>query len=253
MPGFFVDPADVEGERLVLRGAEARHATRVRRYAVGDSLEASDGQGAFYRVQITGLQEGLVECRIVAAESERGESSVRLLLVAALLKGQRFDFLIEKATEVGVDSVWPACAERSVVPNVSPRKVERWRRLAHEAAKQCGRTRTPLVADPVPLDEAMRRLAGETQQAFMAVPAAEAALEGGLGQGRLKRLGLCIGPEGGFSPAEEGMARELGFLSFGWGQRVLRAETAAVVLSGLLLHAAERANEAPSFADETND
>ena len=96
-----------------------------------------------------------------------------LLLVAALLKGQRFDFLIEKATEVGVDSVWPVCAERSVVQDVSPRKVERWRRLAHEAAKQCGRTRTPLVADPAPLGEAMRRLAGETQQAFMAVPAAE--------------------------------------------------------------------------------
>ena len=153
----------------------------------------------------------------------------------------------------GVDSVWPACAERSVVQNVSPRKVERWRRLAHEAAKQCGRTRTPLVADPVPLDEAMRRLAGETQQAFIAVPAAEGALEEGLGRGGFKRIGLCIGPEGGFSPAEEGTAGELGFLSFGWGQRVLRAETAAVVLSGLLLHAAERANEALFAAGETNE
>lgn len=252
MPGFVVDPTDVEGDRLLLRGAEARHAARVRRNEVGDELEISDGQGMYYRARIERLAEGQVECRILAAETERGESGVRLILVASLLKGQRFDLLIEKATEVGVDSILPARAERSVVQGASEHKVERWRRLAHEAAKQCGRTRTPAVEGPVPLAEAMRRLADETQRAFLALPASDKNLSQGLKQGGWSRLGMCIGPEGGFSPAEEGVADELGFLPFGWGERVLRAETAGIVLSGLLLHEAERANSMAIAASEAN-
>ena len=107
MPGFWVEPEDVGESRLVLRGDEAHHLTRVRRYGPGDEVEAVDGVGCCYRVRVERVAPGVVEAEILARLPEKGESPVRLVLAPALLKGQRFDFIVEKATEVGVAAIMP--------------------------------------------------------------------------------------------------------------------------------------------------
>jgi 16S rRNA (uracil1498-N3)-methyltransferase len=242
MPSFVVEPADISPPVLVLRGPEARHAVKVRRYGVGDVIEASDGDGTYYRARIEALVEDQVRCQILAVERERGESGVRVVLAAALLKGQRFDFLVEKATEVGVDTILPVCTKRCVALSGSGRKVERWRRLAREAAKQCGRTRTPDIEDPLSFTAAIQTLSERTERTFVALPAAPGGLEKGLSGGAYSQLGLCIGPEGGFAPEEEAEALELGLVAFSWGERILRAETAGAVLAALLIYEAERAD-----------
>ena len=112
--------------RLILRGDEAHHLTRVRRYGPGDEVEAVDGAGFCYRVRIERVAKGQVEAAIIARLPEKGESPVRLHLAPALIKGPRFDFVVEKATEVGVASIRPLLTERGVIRTGSERKLERW-------------------------------------------------------------------------------------------------------------------------------
>lgn len=242
MPGFLVHPGDVGEGILILRDEEARHLAKVRRHRPGDRIEAIDGEGGFFRACVVSVEKGKVVCRILESRRNQGESRVRLCLAPSLLKGHRFDFVVEKATEVGVDAIHPLVSSRGVVRSGSAGKVERWRRLAREAAKQCGRSRIPEVFPPVPLEEALDRLVGEADLVLVAAPSGGSGdLSALFAVRRPRRVGLLIGPEGGFSSGEIALARTAGAECFSWGDRVLRADTAGVVLSALLLHEAERA------------
>ncbi len=239
MGGFLVDPADVQDDTLVLRGEEAHHLARVRRHRQGEVVEVVDGAGNWYQVLIENLDRDQVRAQILDRQQDRGESPVRLTLAAALVKGQRFDFLVEKATELGVAELVPLLTERGVVRPGSEHKTARWEHLARAALKQCGRSRLPLVAAPTVLGTVVRSGVEEGQQVLLAVPTGGEKLRRCLEGRRAERLILAIGPEGGFSPGEVEAARRLGARIFSWGNRVLRSETAGMVLAALVLHEAE--------------
>jgi 16S rRNA (uracil1498-N3)-methyltransferase len=238
MAGFLVDPADVQGETLVLRGEEARHLARVRRHRPGEVVEAVDGAGHWYEVRIEALAPGEARCRVLARQQDRGESRVRLTLAAALVKGQRYDFLVEKATELGVAELVPLLCERGVVRPGSEHRPARWDHLARAALKQCGRSRLPRLTPPAPLEEAVQRGREEGAQVLLAAPAGGAPLRACLGA-PASRVVLAVGPEGGFAPAEVEAAQRRGAQVFSWGNRVLRSETAGIALAALVLHEAE--------------
>jgi len=241
MPSFLARPEDVGEDTLVLRGEEAHHLVRVRRHGPGDRVEVLDGNGVFFEVCIAAVEEEGVVCRIVARREEHGESPVRLCLAPALVKGQRFDFVVEKATEVGVESIAPLLAARGVARPGATSKVERWRRLARAAAKQCGRSRLPQILWPAPLEEILGRFAEEGRLGLMAIPGEKRpSLRGCLTGRQPRRLGLLVGPEGGFTPEEEAQAQTAGIERFSWGNRILRADTASIVLAALVLHEAEK-------------
>jgi 16S rRNA (uracil1498-N3)-methyltransferase len=241
MPGFWVEPEDVEEERLILRGAEAHHLSRVRRYRVGDRIEAVDGRGGFFQAEIVEIGKDRIVCRISARWTDRGESSVKLCLAPALIKGQRFDFIVEKATEVGVDSIAPLMTRRGVVRGGRERKEERWRRLAQAAVKQCGRSRLPRIRPPAELAAAIEELMAEGRTVLMGVPAGRGEAIGDvLRREKPGMLALLVGPEGGFAPEEEELAKEAGVRFFSWGSRILRADTASIVLAALVIHEAEQ-------------
>jgi 16S rRNA (uracil1498-N3)-methyltransferase len=237
MPAFWARPADVGQEELVLRGEEAHHLARVRRHRPGDLVEVIDGEGMLFRARVQAMEQDRVACRIVERLPEGGESRVRLCLAPALLKGTRFDWVVEKATEVGVDALWPLLSERTVVRPGD--RVERWQRLALEAAKQCGRARWPRIRAPLGLEQALEGMRAVCDLVLMAVAEEAPALGKCLEGKRPTRPGLFIGPEGGFSAAEQERARRAGVEFFTWGPRTLRADTAAVVLAALVLHEAE--------------
>lgn len=244
MAAFYSATELVSGDLLVLEGQEAHHV-RVRRYRAGDCIDVIDGCGAGYRARIEDLAPRRVTARVLERLAELGESPVRLHLAAAMLKGSRFDYVVEKATEVGVASITPLLGERVVArPAVGSGRLERWQRLATAAAKQCGRSRVPAVATPLTPAAAACRLRDACDPLLVAGPAQDgdlaAALAGGQPARQTTSVALFVGPEGGFEAGEVEALRQLGARFFSWGARTLRAETAAVVLSALVLDRAER-------------
>ena len=243
MAAFWVDGSDVADEQLVLRGEEAHHVHKVRRQQIGDTIDAIDGEGHWYRARLVEIGRDRVIADIVERDVDTGESAVRFVLAPALLKGQRFDFVVEKATELGVAAIWPTLSERGVARAGSDAKVERWQRLARAAVKQCGRSRLPELAPPQAFSAVVERLVECCDAVFMGALSERDALCGDVvGEGAVSSAGLLVGPEGGFSPGEIALAQDLGVRVFCWGERVLRADTASIVLSGLLLSACARSN-----------
>ncbi len=239
MPSFWVDPADVSADELMLRGTEAHHLRKVRRIRTGDRVWVVDGCGMRYEVTVVSFDVDTARCTISQRWKDWGESAVRLCLVPALIKGQLFDEIIEKATEVGVDSIRPLVAARSVVRPDSAAKVERWRRVARAAVKQCGRSRMPAVHMPAKLPQVLKALQDECRQLVMAAPDATGEpLELVLGCLPSRPLALFVGPEGGFVPEERLAVEAAGGVAFSWGSRILRVETACAVLSALVMHQA---------------
>lgn len=164
------------------------------------------------------------------------EPSAYVTLFAAVLKGDRQDWLIQKAVELGVSRIQPLLCARGVVKGSAPDRTERWQRIAREAAEQCERGIVPQVADPVPLERAtwggaMALICTERQgQPLLAVLQALQAHPG------IRRLAVFVGPEGGWTPEEVSALLARGALAVSLGPRVLRAETAALAaLAGLML------------------
>jgi 16S rRNA (uracil1498-N3)-methyltransferase len=226
----FLPPDRISGGRAALTD-DARHYLRdVLRLAPGATVEVFDGAGGAYDATIAaGFDALAVGPRRAAARAGR---AVALLL--ALAKGEKMDLVVQKATELGVASIAPFAAERSVVRlegDKGAERARRWRRIAEEAARQCGRADVPDVAAPVPLAAALAALPPGTAT-FVLHPggAPLAAAEGE--DGAAVAPAACaavIGPEGGLTKAEVDACERAGARRAGLGPRVLRAETAAIV------------------------
>jgi 16S rRNA (uracil1498-N3)-methyltransferase len=223
-----VPPEAVAHGRVSIDGPELRHL-RTFRLRVGDELVVFDGSGAEYAVRLVEIGRHRAHAAVLHVEHPAREASVCLVLAPALLKGPRMDTLVEKATELGVARLAPVLTER-VVAHGEHR--ERWERIVAAAAKQCGRTRLPVVAPPCPLaqrlaepEPALRLVAWEAERTTRITDlpaAADSAL-------------LVTGPEGGFSAEEIALVRRHGCRLVGLGARILRAETAAIVAAALCL------------------
>lgn len=246
MPSFWVEPGDLGDDQLVLRGEEVHHLA-VRRCRPGDELDVIDGEGEFLRVRLRSLEGGdEARCDILWRHRDRGESPVELRLAPALIKGQRFDFVVEKATEIGVARIDPMTTFRGVVSSPSENKLDRWQRLARAAAKQCGRSRVPRLGSPTSLAAIVAEYRRVCARVLMAVPGGggrELAelLDTGEARGSdAVGIGLLIGPEGGFTEEEEALVAAAGVALFSWGQSTMRSDTAAVVLAAMVLDCAAR-------------
>ncbi len=226
--GFFdgVEPGDV----VALKEGERHYVSNVLRMTEGDEVELFDGLGHV----ATGRLEDLEGGRVLIERLERldvGESPVEIVLFVAVPKGKRFDWLLEKATELGVRGIVPLQTERTVV-RIDDRKVarrmERWEAIVAGAARQCGRSRTPELYRPRGVREALEdpscgvHLAGLLSGDRQTV---EEALEGE----QPKRVGVWIGPEGDFTSGEAARLVEAGVRAVDLGPRILRVDTAAVV------------------------
>ena len=226
---FAIDRPAAVGDEMVLSGEEGRHA-KVRRLAVGEPVVLFDGAGHSWRGEVCGAGRDGVRVRVTAAQPDgAGESPLDLTLAVALLKSDKLDWVIEKATELGVSRLQPFASAHSLA-HPSANRVARWQQLARAAAKQCGRSLVPPVAPPCAFAE------------LLALPAAARLLLAGHGEtialaainlARPASLLLVIGPEGGFDARELNTARAAGCTLVGLGPRILRAETAAIAAVAL--------------------
>jgi 16S rRNA (uracil1498-N3)-methyltransferase len=239
-PVFLVEATDLAHDAIVLSGAEGRHAATVRRLAVGERVDVTDGAGLVAECVVTGAQRGQLELAVTARRVvPRPEPAV--VVVQAILKGERGPLAVELMTEVGADAVVAWAAERCVAHwqgDRGERSVARWRATAREAAKQSRRARLPEITGPVTIGEVTRM----TAAAALAVHLDPAAVEplGGLAVPPSGDIVVVVGPEGGVSPAEADALALSGAVRAHLGPTVLRASSAGAVAASVLLSRSAR-------------
>lgn len=232
MSQFLVDPSDLSPEdgRAILKGAEAHHLLRVFRARIGDRVDLFDAAGHRWRgrlLDVDGPSAVIGELQPLAT----GEAPVELVLLQSLLKGERWDWLIAKATELGAAAVVPVRSRRTVSAPKGDRtdaRLSRWTSIALAAAKQCERAKIPAVAEPRDLPGVLREL-GTPVSGQLRLVFAERRTGGALPRRELvRRVYLAVGPEGGWEPEELDACRDAGFIEMNLGPRVLRSETAGL-------------------------
>lgn len=238
-PRFFVSPDQFSNGRVDLPLAVTQQLQQVLRRKAGDSIIVLDNSGWEYEVELLHLDRRAGEGEVKQKRPALPEPKLKLHLYPALLKGEKLEWLLQKGTELGIAGFCPVVCQRSLVKEVSPTKIERWQRIIQEAAEQSGRGRLPSLAAPLFFEHAWEEIIdgpalipweGET------VLGLKAALE------KVKKvkpngssLNLFIGPEGGFEAHEIAWAQRCGGIVVSLGQRLLRAETAALSVAAVLL------------------
>ncbi len=234
---FFVDSSVLEGDSLTITGDLAHRLARVLRYRPGDQLVLTAGQAMESIAQVESASPRSVLLKVVDERPSPEEPSIEVILYQSLIRPNRFDYALEKCTEIGVSRFVPMINEHTQVQEESgSSRAERWRRIIIEAAEQCGRGRLPEVDQPQSFEDALKTAPG-----LKLVPWEDE---------RTTPLGEClrslqeppaqvsvfIGPEGGYAEDEIGLARESAATLVTLGKRVLRSETAAAVACGIVLH-----------------
>ncbi|HLD29900.1 MAG TPA: RsmE family RNA methyltransferase, partial [bacterium] len=212
MPHFFISPDDIHGTSFRLQGPEARHIARVLRHVPGDEIELFDGTGKAYRARIDTIDGDDIRGTVVS-ERTAPHARLRISLYQAVPKGDRFDWLVEKIAELGVDTVIPLITERSVLKEFSEAKIERWRRLSQAASKQSGRNDILTVAKPLLFNDALTMI---KQESFNIIPwESEQSVsipDSWLPERTTREASIFIGPEGGFTLDEINAAKKAGVL-----------------------------------------
>jgi 16S rRNA (uracil1498-N3)-methyltransferase len=222
------------GEPLALPAQAAAHVSRVLRLREGAALTVFDGRGGEWDAVIVAASGKAVTVRLGAHHPIERESPLRVTLLQALARGEKMDWVLQKATELGVARILPVATERSVVQldgERAGRRLEHWQGIVASACEQCGRNRLPEVLAP-------QALAGEVAASVRLVlaPGATASLAAAASaaEAGASEVALLIGPEGGLSEAELGIASRAGFVAVAMGPRVLRTETASIAALGVL-------------------
>jgi len=211
----------------------------VMRLRAGSEITLFDESGTEYSGRIRSLEPPSAVVEIVSTQA-RAESPARLILAAAIIKGPRMDFLVEKAVELGADELWPLVCARSVVRKVGAERLARWRRLTIAAAKQSLASRTTEVRALAAIADLIGR--HEAGRLCVVLRAGAPALGGFLQSARPRTLLLVVGPEGDFTDEEFESLRAAGFLAAGLGARRLRSETAALAALAIAAGALETAD-----------
>jgi 16S rRNA (uracil1498-N3)-methyltransferase len=225
MDYFYTPPHLIKETTLTIDGDEFAHLTHVMRKGAGDSIRVVDGAGLVYDVTIIATDKRQAHCQINSTHNRLNEPAIEVTIGVALLKNaSKFDFLVEKVTELGVNAVVPLLTEHTIPRHA---KVERWQKLALAAMKQSQRCVLPTVHPPLSFQDFLTRYsAAEHKLIFHEKSDLPLGKSTEFSAG--SRIVLCVGPEGGFSEGEIDAVQKLGFQSVLLGQTRLRSETAAI-------------------------
>jgi 16S rRNA (uracil1498-N3)-methyltransferase len=230
---LYCDLALSPGAEIVLPESAARHAVTVLRLQVGDTLNLFNGAGGEYQASLIAVNKREARVRLIEFHAAERESPLAITLALGISAGERMDYSLQKATELGVTAIQPLATERSVVKLAGERadkRLQHWHNVVIAACEQCGRNRVPAVA---PVQTLFDYLAGVGKGGRLLMLSPDAAVP-------LKRVPpsagvtLLIGAEGGLAPAERQAAEASGFEPVSLGPRILRTETAPVAALAVL-------------------
>lgn len=236
---FFVSPEAISGDSFLIVDTDAKHIATVLRMKPGDRVVLVTSDGRECTGAIATASRGEVSGRIVSVAPATSEPDVYIELIQCVPKGDKMDLVVQKCVEIGVSRIVPATSQRSIVrwrQDQAERKTSRWRRIAEEASKQCGRSAVPPIANLVPFEEAV---SSAPEDALKLIPFElenESTLKSALERTHPAKVVICIGPEGGFGVSEVDAARSRGFVPVTLGRRILRTETAGLVVAACILY-----------------
>lgn len=235
---FFAHPSQFIESSVALDADEAHHLTRVLRLGEGAQVFVFNGEGDEWEAEIARAGKQAADLTLLRRLDNRVESNLRLTLAQALIKGDKFDWVVQKATELGVTRIVPLLTDHGDVRRAEERveaKLEHWRRISLEALKQCGRRRLVEIVEPVRFSDFSQNerdshnlICSERGGLSLREVAPELVMA--------ENFNLCVAAEGGWSDAEMKTAEENRFFPISLGPRILRTETAAVVAVALAQH-----------------
>jgi 16S rRNA (uracil1498-N3)-methyltransferase len=237
MPRFYIPHPQIENDLLTIKGNEARHIRRSLRLRVGDEIVVFDGSGEEYEGRIVKEGPASVVIKVETLVSSQKESPLEITLAQSLLKGEKMDYLVQKATELGVGKIIPFFSSRSVPLLERSKKWERhrrWERIAIEASKQCGRGFVPKIERPCDYSEMLSLASLESLRLILCEREGRRLKEVLKKSKDQRRIFFVVGPEGGMSQEEIEKSKEVGFVPVLMGERILRAETASLCLLSIL-------------------
>ncbi len=243
---FFVKPSQIQGKQIRITGKDVNHIRNVLRMEPGEEISVSNGEdGKEYRCGIERLEEDEIICSLRFIKEEGVELPSRVYLFQGLPKGDKMEWIIQKAVELGVYEIIPVAAKRSVVRLEGKKafqKTARWQGISEAAAKQSKRAVIPKVQQPITFKEAIaccrnmeiKLIPYELAEGMNATREIFSSMKAG------QDIALFIGPEGGFEEQEISLAKEAGVIPITLGKRILRTETAGLtVLAWIMYHLEE--------------
>jgi 16S rRNA (uracil1498-N3)-methyltransferase len=235
-PRFFISPDQISGIEAVVTGEDVRHIATVLRMKAGEELLLCDGEGTEYAVKITRVERSEIRTEITV-QSKRNIQYPRITLGQGLPKSDKMDLIVQKATELGVADVVPLVTERAIVKvRDEEKRIARWQKIAREAAMQSSRPDIPKVLSIRRFDDYLRTLDPDPRTLLL-LPWEDGTepIKNVLKKNpAVRNIIILIGPEGGFSKAEAESARTRGFHTVSLGPNILRTETAAIAVLGMI-------------------
>lgn len=234
MHRFFVKNGNIEKDSITVYGEDVQHISKVLRLQVGDKIVLCDGEGSDYLATIESMDKTSVRTVILDKEASKGEPDVEVVLYQGIPKSTKMDLIIQKCTEMGILRVVPVSTVRTIVKLESEKdekkKVERWSKIAEEAAKQSGRGIIPTIEMPMTFPEALKDAARLDAVIVPYELEGSLSIKEALRKDKGSSIGFFIGPEGGFDSSEIEKAKAAGAVPVTLGSRILRTETAGVAV-----------------------
>ena len=239
MPGprlFFIDSKNIIDNQISISNTALRHITKVLRIGVGDKIWIADERKKRYLIELTDANHKKAQGKILETKEAAEPPAIEIILLQSILKGEKMDMLIQKATELGVSKILPLISERTIIKVKSPGKEKRWQSIAKEASQQSGRWEVPEFAPVTCFEDVFEKIGVIDFGLILWEGEQENRLKDVLERypDSIKKICVFIGPEGGFTEKEIGLAKEKGFISVSMGDLILRAETAAITIIGIL-------------------
>ncbi len=235
MPRFFITASDIEsadnGKLIRISGDDASHISRVLRMKPGEHITACDMRGCEYETVIAETGETVL-LRVLSEKDSDNEPPYKAVVYQALVKGDRFDTVLQKSTELGASDIVPVITSRCTVKLTESeyaKKVERWQKIVREASKQCGRAIIPTVHNPMKFSDALKK-ASEADLSLFCYEGDGTSPLSDIADSvdSPSSISVMIGPEGGYSVDEAQAAESAGMKMTGLGKRILRTETASL-------------------------
>ena len=234
-PRFFTEK--ISEETAVVEGEDVKHIASVLRMRPGDIAVLCDGRGTDYLSELSAVGNGCCEFKILEKTPNVAEPDIHVRLFQAMPKGDKMDFIVQKAVECGAAEIIPIFTKRCVSrpdEKTLAKKLPRWQKIAYEAAKQCGRGIVPTVGAAANFSE-LKTLISPESTGILFYECSNVPLKDAVSVFK-KNVDIVIGSEGGFEPSEAEALRELGFAAVSLGKRILRCETAPIAALSVLMN-----------------
>ena len=240
MQHFFVSPEQVKEEKIYVEGGDVNHMKNVRRMQTGEELTVNDGEGSQYLCAVESYEADMAVLKILEKKQDESELASKIYLFQGLPKQDKMELIVQKSVELGAYQVIPVATKRAVVKldaKKAKKKVERWQQIAVSAAKQAGRGIIPAVGEVCTYAQALK-YAEELDVVLIPYGLAEGMEETKQIIAEIRpgqSVGIFIGPEGGFEEEEVALAMKTGANPVTLGKRILRTETAGLMMLSVLM------------------